>query len=150
MNLKRFTLRAAVHILFLKDDKVLLLLRKNISSDGMYGLVAGHLDENETITQAFIREAKEEVGIDLKPSDISIKTVCHSYIKGKNESIIQFYATCDKWKGEFINKEPDKCGEIKFFPVDSLPGNTAPYIRDAIKKVLSEIKYYEYDWDGRD
>lgn len=150
MNNERFALRASVHILFLKNNKVLLLLRKNISSDGMYGLVAGHLEEKETITQALIREAKEEVNIDLKPNDISMKTVCHSYIKNKNRSIIQFYAVCDNWEGEFVNKEPKKCGELKFFSIDSLPDNTVPYVRDAINKVLSGVRYYEYGWASSD
>ena len=34
----------SIHILFIKNNQILLLLRKNISSDGLYSVVAGHLD----------------------------------------------------------------------------------------------------------
>ena len=78
MEKERFTMRVSVHVLFLKDNEILLSLRKNISSDGLYGVVAGHLDGGETVTNAIIREAKEEAGVDLSPFDIEITTVCHS------------------------------------------------------------------------
>lgn len=136
-----------MQILFIKENQVLLLLRKNITSDGLFGLVAGHLDEGETITEAFIREAREEVGIDLKPEDIKISTVCHSYSRRYGKEFIQFYAICYKWSGEFRNMEPEKCGELKFFPIDNLPDNTIPYIKDAIGKVLSGVNYCEYGWE---
>lgn len=143
----RFKLFASVHFLFVKDDKVLLLLRKNITSDGMYGLVAGHLEEGETITQAFVREAKEEVGVEVKAENVKISTVCHSCNRQNNREFIQFYAICDQWEGDFVNNEPEKCGGVEFFSVSELPENTVPYIRDAISKVFNGISYYEFGWD---
>jgi len=149
MNNIRFTLRASVHILFLKNDKILLSLRKNISSHGLYGLVAGHLDGKETVTQAIIREAKEEAGIKLSLKDIEITTVCHSYSSHNNKEFIQFYAVCKKWQGKIVNNEPEKCGELKFFSINSLPENMVPYIKDAIGKVLSGTKFYESGWPNK-
>ena len=150
MSNERFKLLASVHILFIKKDKILLSLRKNISSDGLYSVVAGHLDGGETVTQAIIREAKEEVGVEISPKDIEIKTVCHSYNNRNNREFIQFYITCDKWVGEPTNKEPEKCGEIKFYPINDLPKNMVPYIKDAIDKVFSGVKYYEHGWNGEE
>ena len=149
MGEERFHVRASIHILFLKDDYVLMLLRKNISLDGLYSLVAGHLDEGESVVEAFLREAKEEVGVGLRATDLDICTVCHSYHDHMNKAYIQFYALCYNWPGELTNQEPDKCGEIRFFSVNALPGNTVPYIRDAIPKVLKRIPFYEYGWDHR-
>jgi len=148
MDQDRFKLRASVHILFKKGEQILLLLRKNITSDGLYSLVAGHLDEGETVTDAFIREAREEVGVDVKPKDLQITTVCHSYNQERDREFIQFYAICEKWQGEFENMEPDKCGDLKFFSTDQLPENIVPYIKDAIPKVLSGVNYYEYGWEN--
>jgi ADP-ribose pyrophosphatase YjhB (NUDIX family) len=145
---ERFLLLASVHILFLKDSEILLSLRKNISSDGLYGLVAGHLDGGETVTNAIIREAKEEIGVDINPADFEIVTVCHSNNSKNNKEFIQFYAICKKWKGEIRNNEPEKCGEVKFFPLDTLPENMVPYIREAIIKTVDGVKYYEYGWHG--
>lgn len=144
----RFTMPVSVHILFLKNDEILLSLRKNISSDGLYGLVAGHLDGSETVTNAIIREAREEASVEIDPKDIEMTTVCHSFIGHNKKEYIQFFAKCRKWKGEVMNSEPDKCGELKFFPIDNLPEKMVPYIREGIKKTLEGVKYYEYGWHG--
>lgn len=150
MNKNQFKALASVHALFIKDDKILLLLRKNITSDGLYSVVAGHLDGGEAVTQAIIREAKEEAGVDINPNDVEIKTVCHSYSKHNNKEFVQFYAICRRWAGELVNNEPDKCGELKFFPINDLPENMVPYVKVGIEKTLAGINFYEYGWDGED
>ena len=55
-----------VYLLIRKENEVLLLRRYNTGfADGQYSLVAGCHEKNEPVTAALIREAKEEVGIDL-------------------------------------------------------------------------------------
>ena len=148
MKTEHFSALVSVHILLFKNDQILLSLRKNISSDGLYGLVAGHLDGGETVTSAIIREAKEEVNIKIPPNDIDIVTVCHSYNPKNNKEFIQFYAICKRWQGEIKNNEPEKCGELKFFSLNALPKNMVPYVRDGIIKTMNGIRYYEYGWHG--
>ena len=143
---ERFSMLVTVHILFLKNDQLLLSLRKNISSDRLYGLVAGHVDEGETITNAIIREAKEEADVTISPQDIEFTTVCHSYTQNNGRQIIQFYILCKKWSGEIKNNEPDKCGDLSFFQLSKLPDNMVPYIKDGIAKTLNGVRYYEYGW----
>lgn len=138
----------SVHILFLKDKQILLSLRKNISSDGLYGLVAGHLDGGETVTNAIIREAQEEASVKIDPANIEMATVCHSYNPKNNKEFIQFYAICKKWQGKIKNNEPEKCGELKFFPLDGLPDNMVPYVKDGVAKTINGVRYYEYGWHG--
>jgi 8-oxo-dGTP pyrophosphatase MutT (NUDIX family) len=54
---ERFKLIAAVYVLFVRDGMVLMLRRANTGyEDGNYGLVAGHVDGNETLKEAAIRE----------------------------------------------------------------------------------------------
>ena len=56
----------AVHIFLLRGDSVLLLRRSNTGfEDGRLSVVAGHVEPGESVTAAAIREAREEVGIDL-------------------------------------------------------------------------------------
>ena len=150
MSKERFKIFASVHLLFIKDNKILLLLRKNITSDGLYSVVAGHLDGGETVTQAMIREAKEQAGVDIISEDIRIGTICHSYSNHNNKEFIQFYGICKEWKGKIINNEPDKCGDLKFFPINDLPENIVPYIRNGIEKTLAYVNFYEYGWKGED
>ena len=148
MEQERFSMLVTVHVLFIKDNEILLLRRKNISSDGLYSLVAGHVDGGETVTDAIIREAKEEADVKINPADIEIATVCHSYNQKNGRELIQFFVICKKWEGEIKNNEPEKCGDLSFFPLDSLPENMVPYIKDAIPKIMSGVRYYEYGWHG--
>ncbi|MFW5888302.1 MAG: NUDIX hydrolase [Patescibacteria group bacterium] len=142
----RFKLCASTHIFFIKGNEILLLLRKNVTSDGYYSVVAGHLEGGETVTQATIREAKEEINVDIREQDIEIRTVCHSYSSHNDREFIQFFVVCREWQGEIINNEPHKCGGVKFFPISNLPSNMVPYVRKAIEKVFADVRYYEEGW----
>lgn len=53
--------------------EVLLALRKNTGyRDGEYELPGGHVDTGEDLMQAMVREAKEELLIDIKEEDLKI------------------------------------------------------------------------------
>lgn len=66
MNNERFTLRCATYLLLIKSGKILLQRRFNTGwKDGKYTLISGHLDGQETIAQAMVREAEEEAGIPI-------------------------------------------------------------------------------------
>lgn len=61
----RVRLPVAVHTFLLRSGSVLLLRRCNTGfEDGNYGLVGGHLEGGESVTQAAIRECREEVRVD--------------------------------------------------------------------------------------
>lgn len=46
-------------------DRFLFLLRDNASYSGVWGLVGGKMDGNETTKQALLREIQEEIGQNL-------------------------------------------------------------------------------------
>lgn len=59
-RINRFKLIPAVYLLLRSKGKILLLRRSNTGyQDGMYSLIAGHLDGDELGTEGLIREAKE-------------------------------------------------------------------------------------------
>lgn len=141
---EKFKLIASVYLLFVKDEKVLLLRRCNTGyEDGNYGLVAGHLNAHESLTQAAIREAKEESGVDIDPRDLEVKTTMH---RRQDDERVDFFFEVKKWTGEPINTEPDKCDDLSWFPLDNLPQNTIPYIRQAIECYKEKIVYSEFGW----
>ena len=73
MSEERYTLRAAAYLLLIKDGKILLSRRANTTwRNGHYSLIAGHLDPSESIRTTMTREAREEAGIVIKNSDLSI------------------------------------------------------------------------------
>lgn len=139
--MERFKCPIGVFLLLMKNNKIYLQLRKNCSFSGMYGAIGGHVDGGETIANAVIREAKEEIGIEIYPQDLELATICHSNAGGKE--YLQFFYVCRKWFGKVRNMEIDKCERIDLFFIDSLPENTVPYLVTAIEKIKCGDKFFE-------
>ena len=68
-----FLAPVAVHLLLVKDDRVLLLKRYNTGyEDGNYSVVAEHIDGGEDLKTAMIREAREEAGIEVSHANLEV------------------------------------------------------------------------------
>lgn len=140
----RSTFPVAVHLFFLQNDQVLLLRRFNTGyEDGNYSVVAGHLDADETVTQAAIREAAEETGVILTPADIHI---VHVMNRKSEDERIDFFMAIHHWAGELTNTEPHKCDDLAWFPLDRLPANIVPYVRFALENYQNGVRYSEFGW----
>ena len=70
----RFKMLLEAHLILLDDEgRVLLLRRCNTDYENeSYGLVAGKVDAGEEVTAAAIREAWEEVGVELLAGDVEV------------------------------------------------------------------------------
>ena len=70
-NEERFKAVMAVFLVLRRGDEVLLMRRAGTGfCDGQYSVPTGHVDGNEPLTHAMVREAKEEVGVGIKPEDL--------------------------------------------------------------------------------
>jgi len=140
----KFKMIASVYLLFRQGENILLSRRFNTGyEDDKYGLVAGHVDEGESLLQAAAREAKEEAGVAIQPNHLIFKTAMH---RRQNDIRVDFFFEPSEWSGEPTNAEPDKCSGLQWFPVDNLPENTIPYIRQAIECSQKGIPYSEFGW----
>jgi 8-oxo-dGTP diphosphatase len=138
----RATFPVTVHLFFIRENKVLLARRLNTGyRDGEYSVPAGHLDGEETVVAAAAREAEEEVGVRIEAGDISFSSVMHR-IEGDER--VDFFVCIQKWQGEIVNAEPDKCDDLRWVNFDVLPENTIPYIRRAISNHLNGITFDEF------
>lgn len=147
--IERFKYVGASYLLLVREKKILLLKRINTGfMDGYYGLPAGHLDGNETAREGGAREFGEEIGLEIDPLDLKIIHVMHR--KAENDERIDFFMMAGKYSGEIRNLEPHKCEELKWFPLDDLPGNTIPYIREAINNYANGIYYSEWGYGNKE
>ena len=134
---ERFQNAIVADLLMIKNEdgkkQILLSKRKNTGyKDGEYELPGGHLEENEDLYEAMIREAKEELGISLKRENLKIVHIMHHY-RGKR---MNFILETEKSDLEPRIMEVDKCEELKWVEINNLPENT-------IEKVKIIIGYIE-------
>jgi mutator protein MutT len=140
----RTTFPVTVHLLFFQEGKILLSRRFQTGyMDGHYSVPAGHLDGGETVTQAAIREAREETGLDLLPEDITFACVLHRY---EDEERIDFFVRVARWGGEPVNTEPHKCDDLRWFSLSRLPENLIPYVRCGLHNAQTGIPFEEFGW----
>ncbi|MCM3269630.1 NUDIX hydrolase [Paenibacillus elgii] len=140
-----FRVHSAVYLLFVRENKLLLLRRTNTGyEDGKLSLVAGKMDGNEEVKQAAAREAWEESGVRVDPADLKVASVMHR--NSDTGEWIDFFLTVKQWEGEPYNREPDKCSEMAWYPLDGLPEDMISHVRQAVENVLAGVFYDSYGW----
>ena len=144
MVVERFKLPSAVHLFLIRDSKVLLLRRFDTGyEDGKYSVIAGHLNGDEEIRAAMIREAREEIGIEISSQDLQVVGVMH---RKSNDERIDFFLATTSWSGEITNREPDKCDRLAWFDVEELPENVIPYVRRALDNYRRGTLFDSFGW----
>lgn len=137
----------AVHVFLLRGDEVLLLRRCNTGfEDGKLSVVAGHIEPGESVTQAALRETREEVCLTLSPKRLRVVGVMHR--KSREERVDFFLAYRLEGEGEEpCNGEPGKCSELAWATLASLPDDTIPYVRTAIENFRNGVWFQEFGWE---
>ena len=146
----RFRPLSAAHLFLVRDGRVLLLRRRNTGyEDGNYSVIAGHLDGDEEVKAAAIREAREEAGIGLEPEGLEVVGVMHRRgvpVRVGDERI-DFFLAAAGWSGEITNREPHKCDDLSWFALDQLPANTIPYVRRALENYRRGAWFDSFGWE---
>lgn len=57
---------------------------------------------------------------------------------------IDFFLTAEKWEGEPQIMERDKCDDMSWYPIEQLPENMVPYLKQAIEKIRSGVTFSEF------
>lgn len=136
----------SAQLILKKQNQILLLKRRNTGyEDGKYGLVSGHVNNNETASQALCREASEEAGINIKPHDVKFVHIMHR--KG-NRTYLDCFFEVTKWEGEPTNTEPEKCSDLSWFSADKLPANTILYVKAALSYCGHKQMYSEFGFSS--
>jgi 8-oxo-dGTP diphosphatase len=132
-----------LHLILRQGARILFGLRRNTGfSDGMYHLPAGHLEDEETISVGAIREAKEELGIDIHPDDLHLVHVMH-----QRSGRLSLFFEVGKWSGDLVNAESHKCESLDWIPGDRLPVNVVAYAAAALQLIRDGENVGTYGWD---
>jgi 8-oxo-dGTP pyrophosphatase MutT (NUDIX family) len=141
-NSKEDNSRFATFIfVFNKDYSKILLIKRNEEKRKKWGfdwgIIGGKGKDGEYSWDAAIREAREEIGINLKKENLQLLYPKEHLVEkeGKIVHIVHFiYSTSIDESSEIsVNKESD---EARWFPVNKLPDK----MLDSKKSVIEAIK----------
>jgi 8-oxo-dGTP diphosphatase len=127
-------------------NNVLLLCRQNVSfGSGMYSMAGGKVEQGETARQAIQREVLEETGLNIPVEQFALVHVLHR--KGTDTEFIALCFAVDIADLPApYNNEPDKCSDMRFFPLDQLPSNILPAHVQIIQCIEQGLNYSEHGW----
>ncbi|MFF5035554.1 NUDIX hydrolase [Nocardia salmonicida] len=144
-SMVRHKLIGDVHLLLTDDEGRILFGRRAGTgfADGAYHPPSGHLEADESIVDALVREAIEEVGVEIAADDVEFVHVMHNSSSGGR---VAFFFRVARWQGAPVNLEPDKCDALEWFSVDALPAEMIPYCREALDRIASGEVISLYGW----
>lgn len=118
--------RVGVGVVIVREDKVLLGLRKGSHGAGQWSCAGGHLEAGETIEACARREAAEETGLKLGTVDPAPYTNDLFADEGLHYVTLFVVATAE---GEPRVMEPDKCSGWSWHDWDHLPEPLFPPLK---------------------
>ncbi|MET9285990.1 NUDIX hydrolase [Nocardia beijingensis] len=141
---QRHKITGDVHLLLRRGNEVLFGQRQNTGfEDGAWHLPSGHLEAGESVIDALIREAEEEIGVAIAPADVQFSHVMHNSSSGGR---MAFFFTVRSWEGEPTNLEPDKCSALEWYAADALPDHMIGYCSTAMQHIAKATPFSIYGW----
>lgn len=111
--------------------------------DGLYDVsCSGHLEHEESVTTALIRETEEELGIIINKANLEYSSTIHSKFFDSEYIFVTFFAR--DYHGIPKINEPDKCDDLKWYELNNLPSNLSDTRKIMIKNYLNHVAYSEY------
>ncbi|MGY5883901.1 NUDIX hydrolase [Modestobacter lacusdianchii] len=136
---QRFRVVPAAYVLFLRDDELLLQLRRGTGfmDEHWAAAAAGHVEAGESVLAAAVREAREELDVLLDPADLEPLGVLHRTAAphGPVDERVDFFFACRRWAGTPRRVEEDRAAELRWFPLDALPEPVVPHERQVIEQL---------------
>jgi 8-oxo-dGTP diphosphatase len=140
----RFVVIPAAYVVFLRpttgaiaDAEVLLQLRRGTGyMDEHWATVAGHVEKGESVLDAAVREASEEVGVHVSPEHLV--PLCSMHRTGTGLAVderVDWFFSAVVWSGDPVVRESAKCADLRWFPLDSLPDPVVPHERRVLECV---------------
>lgn len=123
------------------NEKNQVLLQKRIDV-GLWGIPSGHIEIGETVSEAAIREMKEETNLDIRIKKLigvysDPLSQVFAYPNGK---VVHFITTCflAEITGGELTCNSNESLDIKFFDLQYLPENLLNMHPNWLKDALAE------------
>lgn len=138
-----------VHLILERPDgQVLLAERANTGyADGLVNAPGGKLEDGEDVRAAAIREAREEIGVDVDPDQARCVAVVH-HRAPDGEARVGFFFATSTWRGEPVNAEPHKCAGLMWVDPDNLPAHTIAYGAAGLRAYRSGVPFALDGWEA--
>lgn len=135
----RFQVIPAAYLLLTDDQGRVLLTHRRGSymSDHWACGAAGHVEAGESVLDAAVREAREELGVEIDPADLEPLTAMHR-TAGNGLAIderVDFFFRVRRWAGEPTRMEPDRSAGIAWFALDALPDPVVPHELEVFERL---------------
>jgi len=137
---ERATFRVAVNVFVIQDGKFLLGKRKAPYHDGEWGLPGGHLEKGEKAVNAGMRELEEETGLTAKRLEF---VCCDNDIRDDGNQYVHFAFAAHEVAGTLTLREPNKCYEWGWFPLEALPSPLFIGHRKIIRAFIEKVPFIE-------
>lgn len=133
---------SSIYLIIKNENGEALLQRRQGTKlwPGYLALPAGHIDEGENAYEAAIREAREELGIEIATNDIVDTFVANR----KNKSLPPYYDVyfeISKYVGKIKIAEPEKCSELVWCSPFNLPDDMIDFEKEAMENNANGIKF---------
>jgi 8-oxo-dGTP diphosphatase len=106
---------------------------------------SGHLEDGESVARCAVREASEEVGVDIEPADLVFSHVVH-HRNPEGQGRVGFFFTAARWAGEPVNREPHKCAGLCWVDPAHPPASTVPYTAAALAAITEQAAFSLDGW----
>ena len=127
--------------ILIENGKLLLIKRGNMPEKGKWALPGGRLEEDETVEECLVREAKEETGLDVEPLKLM---GIYSKPERDPRKIVSLIYVVKKVGGE--PKAGSDAAELAWFDLNQLPEGLA----FDHEEILADLKKLILpSWQGR-
>jgi ADP-ribose pyrophosphatase YjhB (NUDIX family) len=128
---ERHLTRTAVYVILERNNKIFFLRRANTGwADGILTVPAGHVDKGDNVTEAAIKETKEEACVDILADDLEFV-----HVDFLRDEYTNFYFKAKKWTGEPTLGEPELASEAIWIDKNNIPNDVIPQLRKLFKQL---------------
>lgn len=112
-----------VAMFIINNEKQVLLQKRSASKrfhPNKWALCAGHVDADEELEVAALREMEEEVGLKIPTNELHLLEEKEVKVRESNSHLTRYYyVICNKNESEFIIQE-EELSEVKWFDIDEI------------------------------